>query len=154
MARHRVAVKEDKEEASSVLQGILFEDAKVCHDRAKILSLPQIWFPRENVTLERIESKVGGPEKFKQNCPVLFHLLRNENVLKRLCFLPQLLRLADFMVTNFNRKLESAWTDETSVNAFLQNSLEYSDQKFVKPLVKVYFSVLNQVKAELFGHNW
>ena len=154
VARHRVAVKEDKEEASSVLQGILFEDAKVCHDRAKILSLPQIWFPRENVTLERIESKVGGPEKFKQNCPVLFHLLRNENVLKRLCFLPQLLRLADFMVTNFNRKLESAWTDETSVNAFLQNSLEYSDQKFVKPLVKVYFSVLNQVKAELFGHNW
>jgi hypothetical protein len=44
VARHRVVVKEDRDEASSVLFNILYELRATTKDRSKILSLPQFWY--------------------------------------------------------------------------------------------------------------
>lgn len=54
LASHQVAVKEDTEEASCVLQDILFEPPGTTNDRSKILSLPQFWFPRTNISIDRL----------------------------------------------------------------------------------------------------
>ncbi len=82
LVRHRTAVKEDKEEASNVLLDIIHEPPATLTNRSEILSLPQIWQPRMEITLDRLESKLGGPAKFKELCPVLFHLVKEEMVLK------------------------------------------------------------------------
>ena len=60
------------------MQDIIFEPAETTDDRSKILTLSQFWQPREQIVVERIESKTGGPTKFKQHCPVVFHLLQEE----------------------------------------------------------------------------
>jgi len=105
------------------------------------------------VTIERIESKIGGVEKFKKRCPILFHLL-SEEVLQDLCHLPQLLQLAQFMVDNFNRRFEAGETDEMSIKLFLQDHLDPADRKFLKPLIKIHLTLLDKLKAKLFSFNW
>ena len=102
----------------------------------------------------RIEAKIGGSDKLKDQCPVLFHLLQEGDVLEEVCHLPGLLQLGNFMISKFNRKLDSSNTDAMTIETFLLNHLETSDRLTVKPLVNVYFSVLNKVRNRLFSHNW
>ena len=154
IARQRLAVQEDKEEATSVLQEILMERNETTNDRSKILSLTQFWSPRDNVTVERIESKVGGAERLKQRCPLLAHLLKEEMFIAELAHLPQLLELGRFMVGNYNRKLEASETDKMSIKQFLLQEMDISDRKYVRPLVDVYLTVLSKLKINLFTFNW
>jgi hypothetical protein len=152
VARHHLAVKEDKEQASSILQDIIFEPARTSEDRSKVLSLPQFWQPREEIVVERIEAKIGGSAKFKQNCPVLFHLLQEELVLKELFHLPKLLEFARYMTSNFNRKLETVEMDKINVKTFLLKHVPAGDEAYLKPMVKTFFDVFQRLQLKLFAH--
>jgi hypothetical protein len=156
VARHHLALKEDKkfkEQAyCSILQDIIFEPAGSSEDRSKVLSLPQFWQPREEIVVERIEAKVGGSAEFKQNCPVLFHLLQEELVLKELCHLPKLLELARYMTSKFNRQLETVEMDKINVKMFLLKHVPTGDQAYLKPLVMTFFDVFQRLHLKLFAH--
>jgi hypothetical protein len=152
VARHHLAVKEDKEQACSILQDIIFEPAGASEDRSKVLSLSQFWQPREEIVVERIEAKIGGSAKFKQNCPVLFHLLQEELVLKELYHLPKLLELARYMTSKFNRQLETVEMDKINVKMFLLKHVPSGDQSYLKLLVKTFFDVFQRLHLKLFAH--
>jgi hypothetical protein len=63
------------------------------------------WFPRDNITIDRIESKIGGAKQLSEKCPFLDHLLKEEHLLTELVHLPRLLELAKFLVRTYNRKV-------------------------------------------------
>jgi len=154
LARHRKAVKEDKEEASNVLLDIVHEEPGQLADKSKILSLSQVWQPRDEITLERLESKLGGPVRFKDQCPLLFHLVKDEQVLKELTHLPQLLRLASFITENFNRKFDTGEADSITVETFLMTHCGAGDRQSLRPLVNTYLAVFNRLKGLLYAFNW
>ncbi len=58
------------------------------------------------------------------------------------------------MVDNFNRHFEAGETDEMSIKLFLQDRLDPADRKFLKPLIKIYLTLLDKLKAKLFSFNW
>jgi hypothetical protein len=115
---------------------------------------PQVWQPRVDITLERLESKLGGPARFKELCPMLFHLVKEEPVLRELTHLPQLLQLATFVTTNFNRKFETGEVNRLSAEAFLVTHCGAGDRLRLEPLVKTFFAVLHRLKAQLYAFNW
>ncbi len=115
---------------------------------------PQVWQPRVDITLERLESKLGGPARFKELCPLLFHLVKEEPVLRELAHLPQLLQLATFLTVNFNRKFEAGEVNSLSAEAFLLTHCGGGDRQRLRPLVKTFFAVLNRLKDELYAFNW
>jgi hypothetical protein len=115
---------------------------------------PQVWQPRVDITLERLESKLGGPARFKELCPMLFHLVKEEPVLRELAHLPQLLQLATFVTANFNRKFETGEVNRLSAEAFLVTHCGAGDRLRLGPLIKTFFAVLHRLKAQLYAFNW
>ncbi len=115
---------------------------------------PQVWQPRVDITLERLESKLGGPARFKELCPMLFHLVKEEPVLRELTHLPQLLQLATFLTANFNRKFETGEVNRLSVEAFLVTHCAAGDRLRLGPLIKTFFAVLHRLKSRLYAFNW
>ena len=158
LAAHRTAVKDDKEEANNVLLDILFEEpvtSSTIEDMSQLLSLPQLWQPRsDTITLARLESKLGGGGKFKEQCPMLFHLVTEECRLEEVVHLPELLQLARFMVTNFNRKFEPAETSDGTVEQFVMKYCGSGQRKWVLSRVKTFFAVFHRLQAMLFSFNW
>jgi hypothetical protein len=153
LARHRIAIREDNEEAGSVLLDILHESPETTTDKRKVLQLPQLWQPHEDISLARVESKLGGTAKFKDRCPMLYHLLSEELVLQQLVHLPQLLQLVKFMKGKFNRKLEPTET-EKPVLAFLKTHMDAGEIKLLLPLVNTFFSVFTQLRIKLYAAGW
>ena len=157
LAAHETAVKEDKRQVSNVLLDILFEEpiVSLTTDISQLLSLPQLWQPSsETITIARLESKLGGAERFKDCCPILFHLVKEELRLREVVHLPELLQLARFMVANFSRKFEPAETAEVTVEQFLMQHCGPSDRDWVLPLVGTFFAVFHRLKAVLFSFQW
>jgi hypothetical protein len=115
---------------------------------------PQVWQPRVDITLERLESKLGGPARFKKRCPMLFYLVKEEPVLRELTHLPQLLQLATYVTANFNRKFDAGEVNSLSAEAFLLTHCGAGERQTLKPLVKTFFAVLNRLKDELYAFNW
>ena len=97
---------------------------------------------------------MGGAERFKDCCPILFHLVKEELRLREVVHLPELLQLARFMVANFSRKFEPAETAEVTVEQFLMQHCGPSDRDWVLPLVGTFFAVFHRLKAILFSFNW
>ena len=82
----------------------------------------------------------------------MFHLLQEEAVLKELVHLPKLLELPRFMISTFNRKLETVETDKTSAKEFLLK--QRTSGQSLKPLVKTLSGVFDKLKLKLFAHGW
>ena len=154
VTEHQNLVKEDSEESTNELQDIIFQKYGTIDDRAKILSLPQFWIPRENITIERIEPKVGGAEKLKEKCPFLAHLLNEEPVLEQLVHLPRLIELTSFLVKNFNRQFDAVEANQMSIAEFVNQHMDPNDRKYTKPLIALFLSVLTKLRLQLSRFKW
>ena len=151
LGRHTDAVKQDKEEATSVLQDILFEKKPDVCDRKRILDLPQLWTPREAITVEGIKAKIGQ-DKMKTNCPFFNKIFEEETIFRELKRLPSLLELARFVVKNYNRRPEVRDADSVTIETFLSRMDENSrDREVVGPLVDAFLLTLGNLKNDLYN---
>lgn len=150
LARHRVAVKDDKEEAASVLQDILYEKNPLTTDDTKhdVLNLTQFWTPRENVTVEGIKSKIGA-ERMKALCPFFNRIYEDELIFRELARLPKLLELTRFVIKKYNRKVEASDANDVTVDKFLGKMNPY-DRKILKPLVDTLLEGVEKLKNKLY----
>jgi hypothetical protein len=85
---------------------------------------------------------------------MLFHLVKEEPVLRELAYLHQLLQLATFITANFSRRFETGEVNSLSVEAFLVTHCAAEDRLRLEPLVKTFFAVLNRLKGQLYAFNW
>jgi hypothetical protein len=149
IVRQRTAVSDDKEEATTVLNEIIYEKSPATNDRSNILSLAQFWRPRENIRVEGIESKIGS-KRLKDHCPFLLKILQEEPIFRELAQLPKLIELARFFIKNYSRQLEVRDTDQMTVKKFV-SKMDSNDRKYVTPLIQTFFKTLNNLKTELFA---
>ena len=149
IVRQRTAVSDDKEEAATVLNEIIYEKSAATVDRSKVLDLPQFWMPRENIRVEGIESKIGS-KRLKDHCPFLLKILQKENIFRELAQLPKLIELARFVTKNYSRQLEVRDTDAMTVKRFVSN-MDPNDRRYVLPLIDTFLATLNNLKTQLFA---
>ena len=143
VSRHRTAIQEDKEEASNVLQEIIYEKSQATDDKSKVLGLTQFWRPRENISIAGLETKIGAP-RFKVHCSFLKRLLDAEITFREITHFPKLIELASFLVHNYSRQMEIRET-ELTISRFV-NKMSTSDRKYVMPLINIYLSVVKNIR--------
>jgi hypothetical protein len=72
---------------------------------------------------------------------------------QELVHLPQLLCLASFIVANFNRKFDMGEANTDTVETFLLTHCA-DDYKGLRPVINIFFALLNRLKVKLYAHKW
>ena len=153
--RHfEAAAAADADDVANELEEILQGKPDAAVDEGQsVLKLPQFWIPRDNLTIDRIESKVGGAKELMENCPFLAHFLKEEHLLSELVHLPRLIELSKFLVRTYNRQLEAAVTDKMTILEFLNRHMEANDRNCFQPIIELYLEILARQKQNLFNFN-
>jgi hypothetical protein len=136
------------------LQNILNPNYKTTDDPAKILSLAQFWSPQDNITVEKIEGKVGGTKKLKEKCPFVAHLLREKDVLEQLIHLPNLIELNSFLIENYKMQFYKAESEQISIAEFVKRHVDQNDKRYITLLISLFLSVLKELKLKLRTFIW
>ena len=151
--RLEVTMTEDADDVTNELDDILKEKKSTFQPGMKIESLQQFWFPRDNITIDRIESKVGGILELKKKCPFLAHLLKEEQALAEVVHLPKLVELSKFLIQKFNRQIEATDADKLTIVKFINQFMDADERKFVEPLIQLFLNLLIKLKQNIFNFN-
>ena len=151
--RLEVTMTEDADDVTNELNDILKEKKSSFQPGMKIESLQQFWFPRDNITIDRIESKVGGILELKKKCPFLAHLLKEEQALAEVVHLPKLVELSKFLIQKFNRQIEATDADKLTIVKFINQFMDADERKFVEPLIQLFLNLLIKLKQNIFNFN-